>query len=381
MPRATETLASFGLAMGLVGFLASILTQARQLGLVLVSSRSSYRTVQIFVFLCGVFLAALVAGLALTPAGEWVVKDLHGVPGPLIGMTRQVFLWLIPFPVLRGLMRFYSGALLRVRRSDIVSAGLLLGLGANILAVFILLPASFVREQPIWLPVLATYAGLLGELVVLRWGIYRYVGRWLDPVGPDIRVSQIAGFFWPLALIMAIQGFSRPLINLFVSRGAEGAEALAVLTVVYGLGHLPYGWLNETRNLPAAFQDVPGSLAAIRRFILACGLISFALMLVLFWTPIRSYILDTLLALEGALSAKSVYPLLIFSFFPIPAATPRVAPCSPTADITSSANRMARILAGALGAMARVRCASRPTPCRYPRIATGIGKNEKIKRG
>ena len=54
MPRATETLASFGLAMGLVGFLASILTQARQLGLVLVSSRSNYRTVQVFVVLCGV---------------------------------------------------------------------------------------------------------------------------------------------------------------------------------------------------------------------------------------------------------------------------------------------------------------------------------------
>ena len=320
MPRATEVLASFGLAMGLVSFLTSILTHARQLSLVLVASRSGYRTVQVFVVLCGVFLAAVVAGLALTPIGLWIVEDLHGITGPLIGMTRYVFLWLIPFPVLRGLMRFYSGALLRVRRSDIVSAALLLGLGANILAVLVLLPTSLVQREPIWLPLLATYGGLLGELVVLRWGINRYVNSWLDPAGPEIQVSRIAGYFWPLALIMAIQGFSRPLINLFVSRGTDGAEALAVLTIVYGLGHLPYGWLNETRNLPAAFQDVPGSLAAIRRFILACGSISFALMVVLFWTPIRSFILDMLLALESTLAAQSVYPLLIFSFFPIPVA-------------------------------------------------------------
>jgi hypothetical protein len=43
-------------------------------------------------------------------------------------------------------------------------------------------------------------------------------------------------------------------------------------------------------------------------------------MLVLFWTPMRTIILETLLALEGVLVVKSVVPLLIFSFFPIPVA-------------------------------------------------------------
>jgi hypothetical protein len=181
MPRATETLASFGLAWGLVSFLSSILTQTRQLGLVLVNSQRGFRKVKVYVVVCGLFLAAVVAALALTPIGVWVVEELHGLSESLSSLTRQFFLWLIPVPVLRGLMRFYSGALLRVRRSDIVSTGLLLGLGANILAVLVLLPTSLVQRNPIWLPVLATYAGLLGEMVVLQWGIFRFVDPWLDP--------------------------------------------------------------------------------------------------------------------------------------------------------------------------------------------------------
>jgi hypothetical protein len=320
MPQATETLASFGLAWGLVSFLSAILTQTRQLGLVLVDGTQAYRQVQRFVAVCGLFLAAIVAIIALTPIGIWVVEDLHGLSGSLAGVTRQILLWLIPVPVLRGLMRFYSGALLRARRSNIVSAALIIGLGVNILTVLGLLPASFVQVSPFWLPVLATYAGLVGELVVLLWGINRIVYPRMKLPGQELSLYQIINFFWPLALIMAIQGFSRPLINVFVSRGESGAEALAVLTVVYGLGHLPYGWLNETRNLPAAFQDVTGSMAAIRRFILVCAVVSFGLMVLMFWTPVRDFILIGILGLNTTLAGKSVVPLLIFSFFPIPVA-------------------------------------------------------------
>ncbi|MEZ4621039.1 MAG: hypothetical protein R2867_36825 [Caldilineaceae bacterium] len=53
-------------------------------------------------------------------------------------------------------------------------------------------------------------------------------------------LGMIIRFFWPLALIMMIQEFSRPLINLYVSRQSDGPEALAVLlAIVYILGASP----------------------------------------------------------------------------------------------------------------------------------------------
>jgi hypothetical protein len=317
IPRATETLAAFGLAWFLVDFLASPLLQSRQLGLVLVDGRRSYRKVLTFVLLAGLLLAAILASLALTSLGNWVLEGLHGVDQSLATVAQTALLWLIPVPILRGLTLLFSGLLIRTHRTDMVSYATFASIGASILAVFLLLPSGLVQEQPIWLPILVTYAGIWAELVIIGWGYRSHTGVLRQSDGTERSFSYILHFFWPLALIMAIQGLSRPLINLFIAREADGAQALAILTVVYALAHLPYGWLNEIRNLPTAFQDWEDSLYHIRRFALACGLVSFAIMIVLFWTPLREFILHALIGISADLAAQAALPLIVFSFFPL----------------------------------------------------------------
>lgn len=317
VPRATETLASFGLAWGLVTFLTSPLLQTKQLGLVLVDSQQALKKVQLFVLISSLLLAGILAGLALSPLGVWVVEELHGLNRPLSTTAREALFWLIPIPLFRGMTLFYSGLLIRIRRTDVVSSAILFSIVASILAVFALLPLRLVQEKPIWLPLLVTYAGVLVELGIILGGHRRYVGHLLGTGSEALSFSYVTHFFWPLALIMTIQGLSRPLINLFVSRGPNGAEALAVLTVVYTLGHIPYGWLNEIRNLAPAFKDKEDSLTYIRRFAVGCGVVSFGVMVVLFWTPLRGFILETLIGLESELAIRSGMPLFIFSFFPL----------------------------------------------------------------
>jgi hypothetical protein len=317
MPQATETLASFGLAWGLTSFLGSPLLQARQLGLVLGDSRNAFKKIQLFVLISGLLLATILAGLGHGPLGIWVVEELHGLGPPLSLVAREALFWLIPIPLLKGLAFFYSGVLIRIRRTDVVSYATLISIGLSIVAVFMLLPLQFVQAKSIVLPLLVTYTGVLVELGIIWWGYWRYVYPTQVDSGQSLSYSYIFRFFWPLGLIMAIQGLSRPLINLFVSRGLDGAEGLAVLTVVYALGHLPYGWLNELRNLAPAFKDSPNSLSYIRRFIAGCGLISFSIMVLLYWTPLRDYILTTLIGLEANLVELAVAPLIIFSFFPL----------------------------------------------------------------
>jgi hypothetical protein len=116
---------------------------------------------------------------------------------------------------------------------------------------------------------------------------------------------------------MGVQGISRPLVNLFISREAEGAEELAVLTIVYALAHLPYGWLNELRNLAPAFQRHENSTEYIRRFALICGALSFGVMIALFWTPLRWFLLETLIGVDHAFAVRCATPLMVFSFFPL----------------------------------------------------------------
>lgn len=317
MPQATETLASYGLAWGIVLFLATTMIQTRQIGLVLVDNRYAFKKAHRFVLISGLLLASILVILALSPVGVWVIEELHGVGPPISTVAREALFWLIPIPVLFGLSRFYSGLLIRIHRTGVVSFATLISLGLSILSVFVLLPTGFVRDKPILLPLLVTYIGILTELGVVFWGYRHFVGHWEKEASNDLSYTYIFRFFWPLALIMAIQGFSRPLINLFVSREAGGAEALAVLTIVYALGHVPYGWLNEIRNLAPAFKNVDNSLVHIGRFAAGCGLVSFSVMVILFWTPARDYILEILIGLEAHLTALAGIPLMIFTFFPL----------------------------------------------------------------
>ncbi|MBT5876839.1 MAG: hypothetical protein HOH43_25685 [Candidatus Latescibacteria bacterium] len=323
MPDAVETLASYGLAWGLVTVLSSSLSQTRQLGMVLANGRKALATVRRFVLMFSAALSGILAVIAVSPVGVWIIQDLHALDGDLTVTILDAMFWLIPVPIMEGMLRLYSGLLIRIRRTDIVSYASMAGIAASILSVFLLLPLDFIRQQPILLPIIVTYAGLTAELCFTLAGYVRnrtlFLAETSNEATPDAELTfgYVFKFFWPLALIMMVQGGSRPLVNLFVSRGSDGTEALATLTVVYTLAHLPYGWLNEIRNLPSAFQNRPDSLRFIRRFAAACGLLSFSSMAVLFWTPIRGFLLETLISVPADLAEACTVPLILFSFFPL----------------------------------------------------------------
>jgi progressive ankylosis protein len=319
-PRATETLAAYGLAWGLILFATSPLAQAKELGLALVDSPAALVKVRSFVMFCGVLLMGALGALTLTPAGDWVIEGLHGIDPGLGATVRTALFWLMPFPLLKSLALFYTGLLLRMRRTAIVGYATISSLTASILAVFILLPLPYVQREPILLPILVTYVGVAVELSIILWGSRRHRTLLYRAAGPDatpLRYREIMRFFWPLALIMIVQEFSRPLVNLFVSRGPDATAALAILAVVYTLGRIPYGWLNELRNLAPAFRDEPEGRAALPRFALACSLVSLAFMVLLFWTPLRDLILQGAIGVSAELAAQARVPLYLFAGFSI----------------------------------------------------------------
>ncbi len=317
MPQATETLAAYGLAWGITMFLNGPLAQGRQLGLVLVDSKQAFRQVHHFAIGVGCLMAGVLLSLSLTSLGTFVIEDIHSVKPELSAIVYRAFFYLTPIPLLSGLNQLYSGALMRMRRTEIVSAAMICGIVASIVTVFVLLPTDFVREDPIRLPLAATYASVVMEFLIATWGRYRFVKVPNISDTEPLTQGYIIRFFWPLAFIMAIQGLSRPVVNLFVARGPDGAEQLAVLTIVYALAHVPYGWINEIRSLHIAFKHIENHLHYIRRFAAGCGLFSFGMMALLFWTPIRHFLLEGLIGVTPELAAKCALPLFFFSFFPL----------------------------------------------------------------
>tara|TARA_Y100000588_G_scaffold254222_1_gene268761 strand:- start:58 stop:1323 length:1266 start_codon:yes stop_codon:yes gene_type:complete len=316
MPQATHTLAAFGLAWGIKDFLGSPVWQGRQLGLVLADSQQARRKLQRFAVLFALPFSLLLVALGATPLGHWVIGDMHEVEVGLSKTVMVALLWVAPLPILEGLMRFYSGLLLRVRRTDLVSYATILSIGASIAAVFVLLPTEMVCQGPIRLPLAVLYIGFTVNFAILLWGYRRYVHLQLPEEGEALTYGQILRFFWPLGLVLAIQGLSRPLINLFISRGSDATEALAILAVLYPLGMLPYAWINEMRSLPAAFKDVQDSLYYIRRFMGVSSIIAFLVAVLLFWTPLRDFLLGQLIGLDGHLASLCKSPAILLAFFP-----------------------------------------------------------------
>jgi hypothetical protein len=331
VPRATQTLAAFGLAYGLLSVMSGPLHQSRQLGLAMIDNRRQLRMGTRVIATIGLGLSLATILMALDGPGRWVVEDLHGIDASLADQAQIALLWLTPMPLLTGLTRYYSGLLARMRRTEVVSASGIAGIGARILSVFVFLDMAFVQTQPILLPIAITLLGAGVEYLVMMWGHFRYVRPALtigmpasdttaevtsDTEEHVICAADILRFLWPLAVIMIFQGASRPLINLVVSRGVDGTQALAVLTIVYALGHLHYGWINEIRSLAPAFRDEEGSLYYIRRFVVGCLAISLTLAFILFWTPLRDVILLDLIGVEAPIAALCVAPLMVFTLFP-----------------------------------------------------------------
>ncbi len=338
VPRPTETLAAYGIAWGLTSFLTGTVSQTRQMSMVLVRDRATFHTVFRCVAGFGGTHFLILVSLAFTPVGLWVIDELHAVDPILGGTVRRALGFLLPIPLIVGITRFLSGLLLRARRTDIVSYAMMAGISMSVLSVFLFLPTPAVQTDPILLPVVATYCGVLTELAVIIYGYRRFVRRSLhrggaaegeQAAGQDaggetvtrrplpLTAAYVLRFYWPLAITIGIQALSRPIINLFVARGTDGTESLAVLTIVYALAHLPYGWLNELKNLPPAFQRQDPDGRIIRRFTAVCGMISFASMALMFWTPVRFFLLETLIGVDHDFAVRCTVPLIIFSFFPL----------------------------------------------------------------
>ncbi len=319
MPDATRILAAFGLAWGLVSVLSSPLAQIRYAGLVLVEDKRDFWRGLHYVGALALLMMAVQWLTGGTLLSFHLLEGLHSLDADTSQLVRAIMVWLLPMPLLRGITQLGVGVLTRGKRTGHVTVASAFSVAAGLITVLALLQVEAVRAYPIWLPVLVLFATMVTECAVILWYLWRFfVDELPDSLDrPPISYVAILRFTWPLALMNFMQEFSRPLINLFVVRSLHGAEAMAVLTVAYTLGQWPYRWLNEMRALMPPFYPEVRSYRPFLRYAYACGLFAFAICILLFWTPLRTVILEQLIGLKPALAELSQAPLQIYSFFPL----------------------------------------------------------------
>ncbi|XP_051969828.1 progressive ankylosis protein homolog B-like isoform X3 [Xyrauchen texanus] len=302
-----EMLASYGLAYSLMKFFTGPMSDFKNVGLVFVNSKRERNKAVLCMAVAGIIAIVFHVLIAYTDLGYYIINKLHHVDESVGNKTRKAFLYLAVFPILDAIAWIHTGILLKHKYSLLVASASISDVVAQIIFVIILLQSNLECLEPLLIPILALYMGALVRFTIVGLGYYRNIhgnipeSSSLDQ-GGDTTVRKMLSFWWPLALILATQRISRPIVNLFVSRDLKGStasiEAVAVLTATYPVGHMPYGWLTELRAVYPAFDK---------------------LCFIVFWTPhVSEQILVGVIGVDMAFAQLCTIPLRIFSFFPLP---------------------------------------------------------------
>ncbi|XP_035682470.1 progressive ankylosis protein homolog [Branchiostoma floridae] len=324
--------ASYGLAFTFTKFLAGPVHELKNVGLVLVHNQADSRRAALSTTVMGCFTAGIHLLIALTPLGPLLIETAHQV-GPVVGNgTRRAMLMLTGFPLLEGLSWILAGVTLQHRHTVVVAAGSIADVCLQVVVTLGLMETSLQTDDPLLIPILAGYAGQLARFgIVLSgflWKVYPRM-RQLQPLEAkdSFTVLRMLKFWWPLGMVAATQKASRPLVNLLVSRdlgGQEAVDAVAVLTVSYPVGHLPYSWLNDLRLVGPAFRKKGGhivSWSTLRKFAVLCLLLVLVVAFLLFFVPgVGFWLMTVWIDTSASIARMCKEPLRIFAFFGIPVA-------------------------------------------------------------
>ncbi|XP_010139434.1 PREDICTED: progressive ankylosis protein homolog, partial [Buceros rhinoceros silvestris] len=260
---AVEMLASYGLAYSLMKFFTGPMSDFKNVGLVFVNSKRDRTKAVLCMVVAGAVAAVFHTLIAYSDLGYYIINKLHHVDESVGSKTRRAFLYLAAFPFMDAMAWTHAGILLKHKYSFLVGCASISDVIAQVVFVAILLHSHLECREPLLIPILSLYMGALVRCTTLCLGYYRNIHDVIpDRSGPEMggeaTIRKMLSFWWPLALILATQRISRPIVNLFVSRDLGGSssatEAVAILTATYPVGHMPYGWLTEIRAVYPAFD-------------------------------------------------------------------------------------------------------------------------------
>ncbi|XP_067947939.1 progressive ankylosis protein homolog B-like isoform X4 [Watersipora subatra] len=237
-----QLLASYGLAVYVTRWFAATAIELRHVSIVLVNSKRDNTRMTIMCIVIGLLLSVCVILLGLTPAGTWLIRDIHGHNQEVSDLTNRLMTLLGPVPLIEALANYYEGGLIHFKLTAYAGIARFTDFGMQVLFVLLLLFTSKTIE-PMFVPIYSVYAGYVARLILDAGFCYVLVRRKLPEThGTEkpLTVSKALRFWMPLACVRLVQDISRPLLNLVVSRnlsvkvGKEAAaKAIAVLTAVY----------------------------------------------------------------------------------------------------------------------------------------------------
>ncbi len=320
-PEPEIALAAYALARSLVMLIENPMFMVRQTAASLVRDWPSYIQVRRFVYTGAAVITLLLAGLAFTPLGLWVLSEVMGA-SPVISQqahTALMVLFLLPvFTVARNL---YHGIAIIARQTILVPISTIVRL---IVMTGIIFGLAYLTELPGAVSASLAFTGAFCvEAVVMRQKAKPLLRiRTIFPREAKekaLHTADISRFFFPLVVTTFVATSFGPLINTGLAR-AEGPEiALAAYSVGHGLGLMvlaPIGMLHQC-TLAFARVEAPGTFRITKRFTTLFALGASVLMALIGFSSVGPWVLGTLMGVTPAVENAALAVMQIMSLLPL----------------------------------------------------------------
>jgi len=307
---AVVLLAGFSVALVLHLFVASLSYQNHTITIAMVRGRKSLLGMTLFVFLIATWASILLALLAFSPVGTFVLDRMLGVSPEVARSARDALSLLVFLPFMTGLRGLFQGLVIRARRTSLVSFAT---------AVRIVMLFAYLWLGQLWFAgaKVAAFA-LLGcvstETLVMAFFAWRVK---LPAADEDERnFAEIVRYGLPLAYSSGIQQAVPLLINAIISRLPDGTLALAAFGVVRGFLFLLAG---PMRNMQQAYLTLViqnRDNTVLMRFLIRVSVGMALAMLLIAW-PLNGPILGTVMGLDTTMRQYIAWPLTACALFPL----------------------------------------------------------------
>lgn len=300
-PQPDIALAAFNTSFAFYFTIASATEVTALLCISYLNSRRGLVAVVRFMALVLSVPIALSLLVAFTPAGDWLYGTVFGASDAVVRQARQAtWIMCLSAPVL--ILRGVAFALLMMNRRTLFITGATL-VRLISLAISLALWPLLLDGAAIGIAALVTCMTL--EMMFAWAFALRHIRALPKRADSTPKSSTMWGFSWPLMLNQGSELGIVFVANLFIGRLAQADLALASFGVAHGLVSL---LMSPMRNLVQTTQTLVETRADSRVLLIFTLQLAtaFALLaLALFNTPLRNWVLSSVMGLTPALAAYS----------------------------------------------------------------------------
>jgi progressive ankylosis protein len=250
--------------------------------------------------------------MAFSPPGAAIVSATFGIKDDMLADVIVYLRWLSPLVVASGLRQFYTGMLVQMRRTTLVTMLNVLYLAA---VIGVLVTGYHLGWKPIVTIALGQVAGAVLHLALSYVFVKLHYRLPALAEHEALTYGETFSYFWGTALTSVMFSLSRPILYSFLSRVPNAVPMIAAMRVGFDFAMIFHNALNQFRHLFVTFGEQ--DLAGVRRFMINVSVVVVGSMVLVVLTPASRFLLEDLLGIHGEVLGMTRQIILVMCLLPI----------------------------------------------------------------